>query len=345
MTLRAGWTYSAAHSMASSKAAFIDATAFKFMTMMESAAFRLEAQMIHGSKGILVTDTEQDSVCAVTNTKYAILPINPLYWSDAMAIGLENANVSLFAASDNSTASARQGPGGVANKFAVSSVDVAAKTITVECADGTHATNLVSDCEGAAYNVYFYGAHSNEMVGLRSILSNTGTLYGISAATYSAWQGNSYAVGAARLTLKNILLGVGRAVGRGLAKRAIVLINPVTFATLANDEAALRQYTAKTSVGDRGVSKIEYVGSNGPIEIVAHPLVWESQALAFPIDDCSRIGSCDLTFEQPGSDNSMLFDMASYAGIEARLFSSQSIFLPRPGHGVVFQNISNVSAT
>jgi hypothetical protein len=330
--------------MASSKAAFIDATSFKFMTMMDSAAFRLEAQMIHGSKGILVTDTEQDTPCVVADTKYAVLPINPLYWSDAMAIGLENANVSFFKASDNSTASTRNGPT-TANKFPVSSVDVAAKTITVECADGTHAANLVSDVETYAYNVYFYGAHSNEMVGLRSILSNTGTLYGISAVSYSAWQGNTVAVGAARLTLKNILLGVGRAVGRGLAKRAIVLINPVTFATLANDEAALRQYTAKTSVGDRGVSKIEYVGSNGPIEIVAHPLVWESQALAFPIDDCSRIGSCDLTFEQPGSDSSMLFDMSSYAGIEARLFSSQAIFCPKPGHGVVFTGISNVSAT
>jgi hypothetical protein len=339
MTLRAGWTYSVAHSMASSKAAFIDQTAHKFMTMMESAAFRLEAQMIHGSKGILVTDAGQDSVAAVTNTKYAVVPINPLYWSDALAVGLENANICFLAASDNSTSIGNHGPSST-NKFPVTAVDLSAKTITVECLDGTEAAALVVDIETAAYNIYFYGANSNEMVGLRSIVANTGTLYGISGSSYSAWQGNTHTVGT-NLTLKEILVGVGRAVGRGLASKACVLVNPQTFATMANDEAALRQYTAKTTVGDRGVSKIEYVGSNGPIEVVTHPLVWESQAIAFPIDQASRIGSTDLTFNRPGSDGEMLFDMQSYGGIEARLFTSQALFLPKPGHCVLFDGISN----
>jgi hypothetical protein len=339
-TLRAGWTYSVAHSMASNKAAFIDQTAHKFMSMMESAAFRLEAQMIHGSKGILVTDTEQDTVAAVSNTKYVIIPINPLYWSDAIASGLENANVSLYLVSDNSTANARAGIGNVANKFSVSAVDLTAKTITVECYDGTAATNLASDVETYAYYVKFFGAHGNEMVGLSSIVSNTGSLFGVDAAVYSAWKGNTIAVGSANLTLKKILLGVGKAVGRGLMEKAVVLVNPQTFATMANDEAALRQYVAKTVVGDRGVNAITYVGSNGPIEVISHPLVHESEAIAFPVGKASRIGSTDLTFGRPGSDE-ILFDMQSYGGIEARLFSSQALFLPAPAHGVKFTGISN----
>jgi len=349
MTLRAGWTYSVAHSMASSKAAFIDQTAHKFMCMMDSAAFRLEAQMIHGNGGILVTDASTgtaspatgDYLTAVTNTKYVVVAIDPLRYSDAIVSGLENANISFFLASDNSTPSAAAGPGNVANKFSVSSVDLSAKSITVECYDGSAAGSLVTELEAAAYNVKFFGAHSNEMIGLRSIVSNTGTLYGIAGASYSAWKGNSVAVGTANLTLKKVLIGVGKAVGRGLAERAVVLVNPQTFATMANDEAALRQYTAKTSVGDRGVSSIEYVGSNGPIEIIAHPLVHESEAIAFPIAKASRIGSTDLTFARPGSDGEMLFDMQSYGGVEARLFTSQAIFLPAPAHSVLFTGISN----
>jgi hypothetical protein len=222
----------------------------------------------------------------------------------------------------------------------VSSVDLSAKTITVECADGTHAANLVSDVETYAYNLYFYGALAKEMVGLRGIVSNTGTLYGISGASYSAFVGNSYAVGSANLTLKKILSGVGRAVGRGLGERAIVLVNPQSFATMANDEAALRQYTAKTTTGDRGVSKIIYVGSNGPIEVISHPLMWESQAIAFPGDQALRIGSTDITFGRPGTDE-ILFDMPSYGGVEARLFTDQAIFLPKPGHCVLFTGITN----
>jgi hypothetical protein len=339
MTLRAGWTYAAANAMATTKGAFIDMTAHKFMCMMESAAFRLETQCIHGGKGFLVTDSEQDSVAAVTNTKYAIVPINPLYWADALASGLENANIAFVAASDNSTSVGNYGPS-TSNKYPVTSVDLSAKTITVECVDGSAAASFVSAIEGGAYNVYFYGAVGNEMTGLRAIVSNTGTLYGISGASYSSWVGNSYAVGSANLTLKKILLGVGRAVGRGLAEKAVVLVNPQSFATMANDEAALRQYTAKTTTGDRGVSKIEYVGSNGPIEVVAHPLVWESQAIAFPVQKAKRIGSTDLTFGRPGSDE-MLFDMQTYGGIEARLFTDQAIFLPAPGHSVLFTGVSN----
>jgi len=343
MTLRAGWTYSAAASMASSKGAFIDATALKFMTMMDSACFRLEAQMIHGSKGILITDSSHagDAITARSGNT-CIVAVNPLYWSDALAVGLENANVSFFRNSDNATPSGVTPHGGVANKFSVTTVDLAAKSFTVECGNSTQADALVAELEANDYNVYFYGAHSNEMVGLRSIVANTGTLYGINAATYSAWVGNSYAAAAGNLSLKKVLLGVGRAVGRGLAEKAVVLVNPITFATMANDEAALRQYTAKTSVGDRGVSSISYVGSNGPIEIVSHPLIWESQAVAFPIAQASRIGSSDLTFNRPGStDGEMLFDMPTYAGVEARLFSSQALFLPKPGHCCIFTGVSN----
>jgi hypothetical protein len=342
MTLRAGWTYAAAHAMASNKAAFIDQTAHKFMCMMESAAFRLEAQMIHGSKGFLVTDASNagDAITAVVNTSQVKVAIDPLFCSDALIAGLENANISFFAASDNSTGIGVTPDGGVLNKFAVVSVDLDNKAVVVECGNGTQAGNLVTALEAAAYNVYFYGAKANEMVGLRSIVSNTGLLYGISAASYSAWAGNSATV-TGNLNLKVVLKGVGKAVGRGLAEKAMVLVNPQTFATMANDEAALRQYTAKTSVGDRGVSKIEYVGSNGPIEIVSHPLVWESQAIAFPSAKASRIGSTDLTFSRPGSDGEMLFDMQSYGGIEARLFCDQALFLPSPAHCVLFNSVSN----
>lgn len=343
MTLRAGWTYAVAHSMASSKAAFIDQTAHKFMCMMESAAFRLEAQMIHGSQGFLVTDsgTAGDVLNAAvgSSTGKVVVAIDALYSSDALIAGLENANVSLFLASDNSTAVSANGPS-AANKFPVTAVDLVNKTITLQCADDTEAGKVATACDNAAQRVYFFGAKGNEMVGLRSIASNTGSLYGIDAAAYSAWAGNSVTV-SGNLTLKAVLKGVGKAVGRGLAEKAMVLVNPQTFATMANDEAALRQYTAKTTVGDRGVSKIEYVGSNGPIEIVSHPLIWESQAIAFPSAKASRIGSTDLTFNRPGADGEMLFDMQSYGGIEARLFCDQAIFLASPAHCVLFNAVSN----
>ena len=344
MTLRAGWSYGAAAAMASDKGAFINATAHKFMTMMESAAFRLETQMIHGSKGFLVTDASNDgdgiTAKQTDGTTFQVkIAINPLYYSDALVSGLENALISLYEV-DSGTASAITPTGGTLNQFSVVGVDLEKKALIVECGLEAVADALVLELEDEAYDVYFAGAKNNEMVGLRSIVANTGSLYGINAANYSAWKGNSKTV-SGNLTLKAILQGVGKAVGRGFAGKALCLVNPQTFATMANDEAALRQYTAKTTTGDRGVSKIEYVGSNGLIEVVSHPLMWESQAIAFPADKASRIGTSDLTFNRPGFNGEMIFDMPTYGGVEARLFSDQALFLPAPGHSVIFTAVSN----
>jgi hypothetical protein len=345
MTLQAGWAYDAAAAMASDKGAFINATSHKFQCMMEAAVYRLELQYIHGSRGIAVTDSEQDSVAIVAagdnGNNYAIIPINPLYWAAANFAGSEGALVSFIASSDNSTASAAAGVGNVVNKFEIISVDTDAKTITVKCYDATASAALVVEVEAAAYNVYFFGAAGNEMVGLRAISANTGSLYGINAANYSVWRGNSSAVGSANLSLEKIYLGLAKAVGRGLLEDVVILVSPMSFATMANDEAALRQYNSKIMSADRGVEAIKFVGPNGSVEILPHPMCFESQAIAFPIKKCERIGATDLSFKRPGGNDEMIQEMSTQTGYECRLYSDQSIFLPDPAKCVLFTGISN----
>jgi hypothetical protein len=352
MTLQAGWAYDAAAAMASDKGSFINQTAHKFQCMMEAAVYRLELQYIHGSRGIAVTDAAQDSVAAVTagdnGNNYAILPIDPLYYAAANFAGSEGALISFILNSDNSTASAAAGVGNVVNKFEIIAVDTDSKTITVKCYDANAAAALVVEIETAAYNVYFYGAAGNEMVGLRAISSNiasgSSSLYGIDASSYSVWRGNSYAVGTANLTLEKIYLGLAKAVGRGLLEDVVILVSPMSFATMANDEAALRQYNSKIMSADRGVEAIKFVGPNGSVEVLPHPMCFESQAIAFPIKKAERIGASDLTFKRPGGSEEMIQEMATQTGFECRLYSDQAIFLPDPAKCVLFTGISNASS-
>jgi hypothetical protein len=351
MTLQAGWSYDAAAAMASDKGAFINSTAHKFQCMMEAAVFRLELQMLYGNIGIAVTDASTgtaspatgDYLTAVTNTQDVVIAIDPLYWAAGIFAGCEGAWISLYRNSDNSTGSAADGgdSSNTENKFEIISVDTSAKSITVRTKDATEAAALVVELEANAYNVYFHGAKANEMVGLKSIVSNTGSLYGISAASYSTWRGNTYAVGSANLTLKKAFLAVSQAVGRGLLEDATLVVNPLTFATMANDEAALRQYTGKVVTADRGVENIEFVGPNGKIEVIAHPLMQESLAIAFPTKKAERIGASDLTFKRPGGSDEMIQEMATQTGFECRLYSDQSIFLPDPSKSVLITGISN----
>lgn len=314
LTLQTGFSYDAAANMASSKAAFIDATKFKFMAMMEAASYRLELQMLYGSQDLGTVGAVAVDTVTITDST----------WASGIWAGQEGAEIDVYDAAGTVLQ--------VSTKIV--SVDSENKAITVTGGDGASiaATDVVR----------FKGATGNEMVGLRNVVSNTGTLYGVAGGTYSLWQGNTSAVGAANLTLKKIYQGIAKAVGKGLMEDISVLVSPATYATLANDQASLRRYNAAMAEAENGFETIKFYGPNGRIEIVTHPLVKEGEAIAFPHKRAERIGSTDLTFNTPGKGDEMFQQLASQTGYECRLYSEQSIFLPCPAKGILFTGISNV---
>ena len=345
MTLRSGFSYDAAANMTSSKAAFIDSTKFKFMAMMESATCRLELQILYGGKGLGVCD-DDDTTTAVVDTKNVTVPISDASWASGAWAGSEGAFVQFNLVASPFTASAADGVGSIVNRFSVVSVDSANHNIVVGTLDATEAAALVAELEAARYIVRWYGSFStgltsNEMVGLRDIVSNTGTLFGIAGASYSLWQGNTKAVGAANLTLEKIYQGINMAVGKGLMEAVVVLVSPATYATLAADEAALRRYNVSSKKAENGFESVEFYGPNGKIEIVVHPMIREQEAMAFPIARAERIGATDLTFNTPGRSDEMFQQLPSNTGYECRLYSEQAIFLPCPAKSVLFTGISN----
>jgi hypothetical protein len=316
LTLQAGFSYDAAANMASTKAAFIEGTKFKFMSMMEAASYRIELQMLYGGSGVGTVASANDGADTIT--------ISAATWASGIWAGQEGAAIDIY----DST--------GVTLRVSTAVVAVTDSTLTLTL---TAATNLSAVVAGDV--VWFKGAKGNEMTGLRSIVSNAGSLYGVSGATYSLWQGNTYAVGAANLTLKKIYQGISLAVGKGLMEDVDVLVNPDTYATLANDQASLRRYNAASAEAVNGFESIKFYGPNGTINIVSHQLVKAGEAMAFPSKRAERIGATDLTFNTPGKGEEMFQQMATQTGFECRLYSEQAIFLPCPAKGVLFTGISN----
>ena len=318
LTLRTAWAYDAAANMVSGgKEAFIKGTEYKFRTMMESATYRLEAQLLYGSDSLGTVASADDGADTIT--------ISDATWAPGIWSGAENAKVDVYE-SDGTTL--RIGD------LTISSIDSATKTLSFS---GT--PNLSAVVAGDI--IRFDGATGNEMVGLRSIVSNTGTLYGVSGATYGLWQGNSFGVGAANLTLKKLYQGINAAVGKGLMETVCVLVSPATFATLANDEASLRRYNAAGKEAKNGFEAIEFYGTNGLIKIVVHPMVKEGEALAFPESKAERIGATDITFKTPGRPDEMFQQIPDQTGYECRLYSEQALWLPCPAKCVYFSGISN----
>jgi hypothetical protein len=113
-----------------------------------------------------------------------------------------------------------------------------------------------------------------EMIGVKRILTNTGTLFGISAsltAGFSLWRGSVTTVGAALLTYDRLSQAAANAVNRGgLDQDLEVHVNPRTFAKLLNAEAGRRDYdySYKDSEYVNGAEKISFYYAGGKMEIV-----------------------------------------------------------------------------
>jgi|DEB0MinimDraft_3_1074331.scaffolds.fasta_scaffold16287_1 hypothetical protein len=305
LTLRTAFSYSAAANMANGgKQSFISATKFRFESMMESASARLEAQMLYGQDSLGVISSADDGADTITLTDAS--------WAPGIWSGAEGAKIEILTANK---ATSRV-------TAAITAVDHDTKTISL--ASGTDLSAVI-----ATDVVLFDGAHtagvgSNEMVGLKSIVSNTGTLYSIDGSAYSLWRGNTSAVGG-NLTLKKIYDGVAKAVSKGLMEDCVVLVSPASFSVLANDQASLKRHGSDGIKAKNGYEAVEFYGQNGNIEIVPHPMVKESEAMAFPKGKCERIGATDFTFNTPGSEGGEMFkQLANSTGYECRLYSEQA---------------------
>lgn len=320
--LRSVFTYDQAAAMVSGgKGAFISNTEYRLYKMKTSAAYRLELQLLYGESGNGRTNSDEDAVTSVVNTSQVVIPLRESSWSAAIWSGAENAPISLFLSSDGSPIA-----GVTPNKFKVISVDTDEKTLTIQAANATDAGNIVAAVEAADHDIFWYGAKGNEMTGIKSIISNKSTLFGLDGTRYSLWQGNTYNADGP-LTFKKVLQAIDKAVAKGLMDDVVVLTPSAAYTSMADNEAAFRQYTnqkgGKVEVGPEGIT---FRASNGKAEIMPHPLLKSGHAMVLPLNEFKRIGASDLTFKTPGKEEEMFLHLPTQTGYECRLYSDQAIF-------------------
>lgn len=329
LTLKTAFSYDAAANMASSKGAFITATKYRFMAMMESMSSRLETQILYGSNGF--GETASATTVDATHTD---IVIKASEWAPGIWSGLEGAEIDLY---DGVTLMNASGA------VVIDSIDHDNKTIRLSGIEADMNAINAANGDGSDLVIWFRGAKSNEMTGIRSIVGNSGSLYGISGASYSLWRGNTHDLGGLNnLNLRAILTGNAKAAAKGLMEDSVVYVSSLTFSSLANDQASLRRYSGEVKKATDGFTSIEFHAPSGSIEIVPHPMVKEGEAMSFPKGKIERIGSTDVTFQTPGGEGGEMFKhLPNQTGYEVRSYSEQSIFLPCPAKCVLYTGIKN----
>lgn len=338
--------YNQAARASHSATSFKSVMSMKFENMLKSSEKRLEIAMLYGNQGI-GTVTAQDVGSPTTSLTFVV---DTATWATGVWTGSENANIVFAQTSDNTAVDSLR-------SYKISAVDVDARTITVVA--GTAGTagsisTLETAIEAQNLTIYWYGTVSGsagtfayaDQVGLKKIITNTGSLFGIDAGTYDLWRGNSVTT-TGQLTMAKVLSAISRAVQRGLDSDAVLLVNPSTWADLASNLAALRRFDGSYSrrKAENGSEVLEYVSQNGTIEIHSYNLVREGDAFILPKDKVIRIGARELGLNDPTRPaDDIFFTIPGKAGVGLRTYTNQQIFLEAPAQAVYISGIVNSNA-
>lgn len=307
--------------------------------MLESVRRRLEIDLLYGQddNGLgIVSGAIAANVVTLTTASFA-----PGIWA-----GMEGALINFFAAA-SPPITGRGAFTPTPDDVSITAVDLDARTITISSTPaGAGNTDVI----------FFAGQRNtdatiewNVMVGLHKILTNTGTLFGISASTFNLWKSNSVSAASGDLTFTRILKGCAKTTAKGGSGPMKGYVNPTAWANMMNDFAALRRFDKQDGnmVHEMGAEEIKFHNQTGTVSIKSHPCVKEGFAYVIAQGLFKRIGPTDVTFDNSrmegvgGAANQFFRPLSDHAGVEIRAYSHQALFTDAPGRNFIVENIVN----
>lgn len=333
--IRGQMDYEAAAKAVASKAAFKNASELLVENLMETGARRLEMAFLYGQSATGLGTADSSANASATSTVVTMLAAG---WAPGIWAGTENALINFYKVSDDSLVSS-----GADAIFTITAVNFTDRKLTVTgTATGIGALDTALGA-GDCY-IHWKGAKGVEPVGLDKIITNSGSLFGISAATYSLWAGSSYGFGSAAATTAKLLNMAGLAVSKGgLMEEADILMSPKTFTNLSGTMTDLRRQNggAKETEGIAGFETIVLMGPNGKLNLVPHPMVKEGECFLVPMKRVKRIGTQEFSFETPGRKGELFLQIPDKNAYELRIYTSQSIIVETPAKCVKGTAITN----
>ena len=341
-TVKPQMSYGAAQrAAAAGDRAFARATSLVLGNSMDTLSRVLETSIIHGqsAKGIgqmaqaaLVADTATTKIAVFAEAEWA-----PYIWA-----GGENRVVQAYDSSNVLISDT-----GV-SAMTVTSIVAGTRRVKLTMTSGL-ATALGTASTAGVVTFYWNGSKANDMLGIDYIFSNTtASLFGISATTYSQWQGNAFTISSGPLTFAQVQGYAGQLANRGVDEEDLILLaNPLTWVDLANEQGALRMYdeSFRAQMATQGINALRYMSQTGWIQIVASGFVKGGSAYLFPLSAMSRVGSTDREWNLIGQDGEPWTSVASKNGAEARIYADQAIFCNRPSACAKISGFTNTFGT
>lgn len=214
--------------------------------------------------------------------------------------------------------------------LSIYAVDVKNKKLTLA---GTDFASVAGD-----HYIVPRNSVGKDMAGVNKIATNTGSLFGIDAAVYELWAGNTFDNGSVAFSLKKLQDAIADSVGKGLDEKATCYVSPRTWSNLCSDQAALRKYDASYSADSakNGFRRLTMYSQNGELEIEPHTVIKEGEAFIIPVERFMKIGAQELGFNVPGRgeeyfDNATNSSGQSLAGYRLMAYAHVAQICGAPG--------------
>lgn len=320
-----------ARAAAEGEGAFQSATSLLAMGMQVAMVNRVEASLLHGQRGYGTVESRTTATGSGTVTFSAATWAPGLWW----AFGVGSSWDSFTGTTKNN---------GVA-PLVVTAINAATRTVSFTCDSGTAFSG-----ECTAGDVFYpLGANAGsssfkEMLGLLSQASNTGSMHGIDAATYSNWLGNTYDVSGpfGHAVLED---GIAQLRDRGAGDLTLTaLVGSKLYGQLVVELSQTRNLDASYSSekAKQGFKAISYASPMvGDVEVVLHPFMKNGECAVLPLEDeVVRVGSTDITLGIPGMDESFFRLVPDSTSVEVQNYTDQAVLLKKPGCSMVFTGIT-----
>lgn len=185
------------------------------------------------------------------------------------------------------------------------------------------------------------GWRQQSCFGIEAIYNNTGTLFGINAATVAPWACLTFNAGGQLSRAK--IMGFGAAISvNGTKNGGRLFVSPYTFADLAEEANALRRWTDSSKVRSQGASELVYTTACGDISVVVWNLSKAGQAFFVANDNIKRVGSTDITMRPIGGGAQGFFTHSTtVAGAQIKAYSNQAPVFPIPYRNFIVTGIVN----
>lgn len=304
--------------------------------MATAAAFAREMALLYGGGNI-------GTVGSITypNATTGLIIISAATWAPGLWVQMEGALL------DGYNGSTKENDSSATAAYTVTNVNTDTRAITV--------TGEATDIAALTANDVLipYGAYGKWFAGIDTITTNTGSLFGIDAATYGLWKSSTYAAGGVALTMAKITAAAAKVTTKGGMRDLTAFVSTFTWSDLNSDLAALKRVTSSVKGGiDQGTEgedgNITYYGPNGSIKICPHPMVKAGEAFLIDPRTWKRIGSSDVTFglpgAPPGQQPNFFSELPSNAGVSLRCYWDQSLINSKPASACKITGITNTAS-